>query len=95
MTRNLNYKDTLFEQYKLIPIRGRPTFETFHKIQNEIKSKAKSVYSNIGGGAHGYFGLVLEDVQYSLILPTPFVYSTHLGPLIIPDGTTTHAISII
>ena len=30
-------------------------------------------------------------MQYALISPTPFVYPTHPGPLIIPDRTTTHA----
>ena len=34
---------------------------------------------------------MITDEQYALISPTTFVYPTHLGPLIIPDGTTTHA----
>ena len=34
---------------------------------------------------------MLTDAQYLLILNTPFVYLTHPGPLIIPDGTTVHA----
>ena len=48
------------------------------------------MYSNIGGGAHGQLGLVLTDEQYALILNMPFVYLTHLVPLIILDGMTTH-----
>ena len=59
-----------------------------HKIQNEIKANAKSVYSNLGGGAHEHLGLVLTDVQYVLIENTPFIYPTHLGPLIIIYGKT-------
>ena len=50
----------------------------------------KAVYFNIGGVAHGNISLLLIDAQYELISPTPFVYSTHLGPIIIPDGTTAH-----
>ena len=91
MTSNINYKDTLFERAKLTPIRGKPTFKVLHKLRNEIKANAKSFYSNIGGGAHGHLGLVLTDAQYALISHTPFVYPTHLGPLIITDGTTVHA----
>ena len=34
---------------------------------------------------------MITDEQYALISPTTFVYPTHLGPLIIPDGTTAHA----
>ena len=91
MTSNMNYKDTLFEQYNLNPIRGKPTSKTLHKLWNEMKANTKYVYSDIGGGAHGHFGLLLTDAQYTLISPTPFFYPTHPGPIIIPDGTTTHA----
>ena len=90
MTSNINYKDTLFERSNLTPIRGKPTFKTLHKFWNEIKANSKSVYSNIGGGSHGHLGLVLVDAQYALISSTHFVYPTHLGLLIIPDGTTAH-----
>ena len=40
-------------------------------------------------------GLVITGVKYALISPTTFVYPTHLGPLIILDGTTAHANSNI
>ena len=95
MTRNINYKDTLFNQANHTSIRGKPTFETLHKLRNEIKANAKSVYSNLGGGAHGHLGLVLTKAQYTLILTTSFVYLTHPVQLIIPDGTTTLANSNI
>ena len=95
MTRNINYKDILFERSNLTPIRGEPPSKTHHKIRNEIKANTKAVYSNIGGGAHVHLGLLLTEVQYSLIYPTTFVYPTHPGPLIIPDGTTDHAKSNI
>ena len=63
MTNNINYKDTLFEWSNLTPICGEPTFETLHKLRNEIKANAKSVYSNLGGGAHVQIGLVITDAQ--------------------------------
>ena len=37
-----------------------------------MKSNAKAIYSNLGGGAHGHLGLVLTEVQYTLIYPTSF-----------------------
>ena len=91
MTRNIYYKYTLFERSNLTPIRGKPTFETLHKIRNEIKENTKTVYSNIGGGAHGHIGLVPTEAKYAIIYPTTFVYLTHLGPLIIPDVPIAHA----
>ena len=91
MTRSINYKDNPFERANLTPICGKPTSETLHKLQNEIKENAKLVYSNLGGGAHVHLDLVLTDAQYALIPPTPFVYPTHLGLLIIPNSTTTPA----
>ena len=62
-------------------------------MTHEIKAKDKSIYSSLGGGAHGHLGLVLTNAQYALISSTPFVYPTHPGPLIILDGKTTHAYS--
>ena len=61
MPRSIHYKDTLFEQANTTPIRGKPTFETLHKLQNEVKANAKSIYYNIVGGVHGHLGLVLTD----------------------------------
>ena len=73
MTSNINYKDTLFERANLTPICGKPTFETLHKLWNKIKANTKSIYSNLGGRAHGHLSLVLNDAQYALTSTTPFV----------------------
>ena len=43
ITRNINYKENIFEKANLTPIRGEPTFETLHKLWNEIKAKDKAV----------------------------------------------------
>ena len=90
MTININNKDTLSGRANLTAIHGETTFETLHKLWNEIKANAKSVYSNLGGGAHGHLGLVLNDTMYALIYTTPFVYLTQPVPLIFMDGTTAH-----
>ena len=69
----ISYKETLFEQAKITPIRGEPNLKTLHKLQNEIKAKVKDVYSNIGGGAHVHIGLVFANVQCALISNMPFI----------------------
>ena len=86
----INYKNTLFERENLTLIHGKPTLEIILKIWNKIKDNSKTVYSNIGGGAHNHIVLVLTNVKYALIFNTPFVYLNHPGPLIIMDGTTAH-----
>ena len=68
MTSYINYKDTLFEQANLNPIRGKPKIETIKNIRNEIKAKSKSVYSNIRGEAYGHLGLVLTINGYYLVI---------------------------
>ena len=93
MMSSINYKYTIFEHENITPVHGEPTFKTLHKLRNKINANAKSIYSNLGGGAHGYLGLVIRGAQYALISNTLFVYSTHPGPLIILDGTTTHVSS--
>ena len=73
MASYINYKDTIFEQSKIPPIRGETTFKAIYNIRNEIKANMKYVYSNIIGGAHGHLSLVLNHDQYAVILNTPFV----------------------
>ena len=53
MTRNNKYKDTIFERSNLTPIRGESTFETLHKLRNEIKANTNAVYTNIGERSQG------------------------------------------
>ena len=95
MMSDINYRDNLFKRYNITTIHGEPTSKMLRKLQNEIKANAKSVYSNLVGRSHGHLGLVFTDSQYTLILPTPSVYPTHPGPLVIPYGTTYHANSNI
>ena len=90
MVNSIYYIQTLFERANLTPICGKHTFKMLHNLRNKIKANAESVYSNIGGGAHGNTSLVLDGYQYALISNTTFVYLDHTGPLIIPYGTKDH-----
>ena len=73
MSNSINYNYTLFEQAKLTPIRGKPTFETLHKLRNEIRANVKSAYSNLEGGSHDHLGIVLINAQFLLIYNMSFV----------------------
>ena len=88
MTSRVNYRDTHFEQAYLAPIRGKPMFETIHKLWNKIKANARSVYSHLGGGTHGQLGLVLTAAQYADVSNTIFTRLAHPGLLVIPPTAT-------
>ena len=40
MTSNINNKEIIFERANLTPICGKSTFETLHKLWNEIKENS-------------------------------------------------------
>ena len=86
MEISINNKYKIFDRDNFTPIRGEPILETLHNFRDDIKANAKAVYSNLRGGTHGHLGLVLTDEKYGLISPTPLVYLTHPGLLIIPDS---------
>ena len=88
MASTFNYRDTHFEQANLNPIRGEPTYETVHKLWNEVKANARSLYSHLGGGTHGHLGLVLTAAQYADISTTVFTHPAYPGPLAIPSEVT-------
>ena len=88
MASTVNYRDTHFERAQLTPICGKPTYDTVHKLWNEVKANARSVYSNLGGGTHGHLGLVLMTAQYAAISTIAFTRPDHPGPLAIPSAAT-------
>ena len=88
MASTVNYRDTHFEQAHLTPIRGKPTYDTVHKLWNKVKANARSVYSNLGGGTHGHLSLVLMTAQYAAISTTAFTCPDNPVPLAIPSAAT-------
>jgi hypothetical protein len=88
VSSGINYRETYFEFPELTKLPGEPTSESLHKLRNELKANAQSVYSNLSDGAHGHLALVLSDAQYALITAQPFVRPLHPGPLAIDAGTT-------
>ena len=52
-----------------------------------MRANVSSVESELGGGDHGYLGLVLTDEEYAKIVATPFVPPHYPGELAIPAET--------
>ena len=88
-TSSANYKDSYFEHLVLTEIRGEPTYETLHHLKNELKENASLVPSTLGGGNHGYLGIILTPTEYRHIAPTnPFTRPPNPGVLVPnPNGT--------
>ena len=86
----VDYRNTVFEHPNLTKIHGEPTFEGIRQLHKELMVNAQTVYSDLGGGAHGHLGLVLSPRRYSLISNADFVRPVHPGQLVIPAGTTMH-----
>ena len=74
----------------LTPINGEPSYKAHKRLKNELCANASSVDSDLGGGDHGYLGLVLDDKEYTRIVPDhPFVAPDFPGALRILPGTDT------
>ena len=78
LSGGINYCKTHFEKEHLTPICGEPNADSLLQLRNELKAKAISVTSNLGGGAHGHLGLILTPAQYGLLSNAPFVRPAHI-----------------
>jgi predicted metalloprotease len=71
-------------------IRGEPNYQKLTKLHDDIKANASSIPSRLGGGAHGYLGVVLTAAAYAATIAPAvalFVVPPDPGPLaVIPAG---------
>ena len=88
MTSNIDYVHTYFKYPTPTPINGEPTNKSLKRLKNELRANASSVDSDLGGGDHGYLGLVLTDIEYSNVSATAFVAPPFPRTLTIPVATT-------
>ena len=86
----VNYHNTVFEHPTLTKIHGEPTFEGIRLLYKELMVNSQTVYSDLGGGAHGHLGLVLSPRRYAMISNAEFIQPNHPGQLVIPAGITVH-----
>ena len=72
------------------PINGEPTNKSLKCLKTELRVNGSSVDTDLGGGDHGYLGLILTNVEYARIIltPTPFVAPNFPGVLTIDPAAT-------
>ena len=54
----VDYATSYFKYKTPTPIQGTPTNKTLKRLKTELRANASSVESDLGGGNHGYLGLV-------------------------------------
>ena len=87
-TTRIDYASTYFPYPIPTPIQGEPTYKSIKRLKNELRANASSVDTDLGGGDHGYLGLILNEVEYTRVAPqTPFLAPDFPGELLIPRGT--------
>jgi hypothetical protein len=87
MPTQTDYTQNYFKYPTPTPITGEPTHKALKRLKNELRANASSVESDLGGGDHGYLGLVLTDAEYANVSNTQFVAPNFPGTLTIPTGT--------
>ena len=92
MTRggNIDYANLYFKYKIPNPIHGEPSYKSLKRLKTELRANASSVDTDLGGGDHGYLGLVLSDAEYTRITPTPpnFHAPNFPGALVIDPAFT-------
>ena len=73
----------------MTPLIGEPDLDGLHQLLLEVKANLSLVPSTLGGGAHGYSGIILSAPTYATLAPrTPFLMPAHSGILNVLPGAT-------
>ena len=54
-------------------ITGEPNYKSLKYLKDQLKANAASIPTTLGGGNHGYLGLILSPATYTTIAATQFV----------------------
>ena len=71
MTVNVAYASTCFKYPTTTSINGEPTNKTVNRLKTKLGANGSSVDTDVGGGDHGYHGLLITNLEYLQIIPTP------------------------
>ena len=70
-------------------ITGEPNYESLKNLKDELKANAASIPTTLGGGTHGYLGLILSPAAYATIAATQFIEPIYPGQHPnVPPGTS-------
>ena len=80
MINNVDYAATHFKYPTPTPINGEPANKSVKRLKAELRANDSSVDIYLGGGDHGYLGLILTNEEYTRISPTPTPFKAPLWP---------------
>ena len=83
----VDYAVSYFKYKTPTSIQSAPTNKTLKWLKQELRANASSVESDLGGGDHGYLGLVITDAKYTTVTATPIVPPTYPATLTITAVT--------
>ena len=55
-------------------IEGRPSYVTVSELKRQLKANSSSVTTELGGGLHGFLGLILSDAEYQALTGQAWVH---------------------
>ena len=78
-----------FPNNPVTKIEGEPTYQTLRLLEVELIQNASSIMTELGGGNHGYLGLVLSAEKYMELTGYEFIPHPNPGPIpTFPDSPT-------
>ena len=88
----IDYAASYFKYKIPTPIRGVPNHNTIKRLKLELRSNGSSVETELGGGNHGYLGLVTTDDECATIPNTQLFVPPTFRSSYIP-WTSNHTIN--
>lgn len=70
-------------------INGRPDYDQLNHNRMALQANAATVDTTLGGGAHGYLGLIMSTVTYATVSAIAFAPPGCPAPLPAPTATDT------
>ena len=92
---NVNMRKLCVEHKTLTCIAVKPTFAPLHRLLLQLKANVSSVPTTLGGGSHGYVGIIIPSPTYGTLVPmAPFITPVHPVPLMIALPATQYNIAL-
>eukprot|EP00957_Ditylum_brightwellii_P099367 7569061-Ditylum_brightwellii.AAC.2 len=72
-------------------IKGEPDYAVISTIMLQLYENAAVIPTSLGGGAHGYIGLVMDPILYSMISTTAYMTPTAPTSATMPNNASSQA----
>ena len=70
-----------FPNNPVTKIEGEPSYQALRTLETELIQNASSIFTELGGGGHGYLGLLLSSAKHLEITGHDFSRHPNPGPI--------------